>query len=287
MDTKAHYTIVGLMVVILGAALAAAIVWLSVGLDRPVYNTFLVYMDQSVSGLSIEAPVRYNGVTVGYVRSLDLNPTNAQEVIVTLAIKAGSPITTSTIATLTSQGVTGIAYIDLSAKTPNAPLVKTRSDPPYPIIPAVPSLMVQLSSIVKDASMQFQGVSHSVQSVLDAQNSENIKQILINLNVVTQNLAANEAQFNQMIQSSAKLINNASVASQQLPELVKNLNQSAISLNQAAGLARTGMIPAVSLLNHLDTISGNVEVFSEELKNNPAILVRGKAEGPLGPGEEN
>ena len=287
MDTKAHYTLVGLMVVILGAALTAAIVWLSVGWDRPVYNTFLVYMDQSVSGLNVEAPVRYNGVTVGYVTALDLNPKNAQEVIVTLAIKVGSPITTSTVATLTSQGVTGIAYIDLSAKTPNAPLLKTRDSPPFPVIPSVPSLMVQLSSIVKDASMQFQGVSHSVQSVLDEQNAQNVKQILINLSEITQNLAANEAQFNQMIQSSTRLINNAAVASQQLPELVKNLNQSAISLNQAAGLARTGMIPAVSLLNHLDTISGNVEVFSEELKDNPAILVRGKAEGPLGPGEGN
>ncbi len=287
MDTKGHYTIVGLMVVFLGAALIATVVWLSVGWDRPVYNTFLVYMDQSVSGLSMEAPVRFNGVTVGYVTEMDLNPKNAQEVIVTLAIKEGSPITTSTIATLTSQGITGIAYIDLSAKTPNAPLMKTREYPPYPVIPSVPSLMVQLSSIVKDASVQFHGVAESMQSVLDAQNAANIKQILINLNVIAQSLATNETQFNQMIQSSAKLINNAAVASQQLPELLKNLNQSAISLNQAAGLARAGMIPAVSLLNHLDTISGNVEVFSEELKNNPAILVRGKAEGPLGPGEEN
>ncbi|MCX7122274.1 MAG: MlaD family protein [Gammaproteobacteria bacterium] len=262
MDTKGHYTIVGLMVVFLGAALIATV-------------------------LSMEAPVRFNGVTVGYVTEMDLNPKNAQEVIVTLAIKEGSPITTSTIATLTSQGITGIAYIDLSAKTPNAPLMKTREYPPYPVIPSVPSLMVQLSSIVKDASVQFHGVAESMQSVLDAQNAANIKQILINLNVIAQSLATNETQFNQMIQSSAKLINNAAVASQQLPELLKNLNQSAISLNQAAGLARAGMIPAVSLLNHLDTISGNVEVFSEELKNNPAILVRGKAEGPLGPGEEN
>ncbi len=286
MDTKAHYTIVGLMVVILGAAIAAAIFWLTVGLDRPVYNTFLVYMDQSVSGLSVEAPVRYNGVTVGYVKTMDLNPKNAQEVIVSLEIKEGAPITTSTIATLTSQGITGIAYIDLSAKTANAPLLKTREDPPFPVIPTEPSLLVQLSSLVKDASVQFHGVSTSVQTVLDAENAANIRQILINLNAVTKNLAANEAQFNQMVQSSAQLMSNAAVASAQLPDLVKNLNQSAMSLNQAAGLARAGMIPAVSLLNHLDTISGNIEVFSEELKENPAILLRGKAEGPLGPGEK-
>ncbi len=285
MNTKAHYTIVGLMVVILGAAIIAAVVWLSVGWDRPVYNTFLVYMDQSVSGLNIEAPVRYNGVTVGYVKAMDLNPKNAQEVVVTLQIKEGAPITTSTIATLTSQGITGIAYIDLSAKTPNAPLLKTRAYPPYPVIPAEPSLMVQLSSLVKDASVQFHGVSESVQTVLDAQNAANIKQILVNLSSLTQSLAANQAQLNSIIQSSAQTMQNTAVASQQFPELIKNLNQSAISLNQAAGLARAGMIPAVSLLNHLDAISGNVEVFSEELKDNPAILVRGKAEGPLGPGE--
>ncbi len=286
MDTKAHYTMVGLMVVFLGAAIIAAIVWLSVGWDRPVYNTFLVYMDQSVSGLSIEAPVRFNGVTVGYVQSMDLNPTNPQEVVVSLQIKEGAPITTSTVATLTAQGITGIAYIDLSAKTPNAPLVKTRERPPYPVIPSEPSLMVQLSSLVKDASVQFHGVSTSVQEVLDAQNVQNIKQILVSLNTITQNLAQNEVQFNQMIQSTNRLLANAAVASQQWPQLTNNLNETVMSLNQAAGLARAGMIPAVSLLNHLDTISGNVEVFSAELKNNPAILVRGKANGPLGPGED-
>jgi phospholipid/cholesterol/gamma-HCH transport system substrate-binding protein len=286
MDTKAHYTIVGLMVVALLGAIIAVVVWLSVGLDRPVYNTFLVYMDQSVSGLSVEAPVRFNGVTVGYVQDMNLNPKNAQEVVVTLAIKEGAPITTSTIATLTAQGITGIAYIDLSAKTPNAPLVKTRDSPPYPVIPAEPSLLLQLSSLVKDASAQFQGVSTSVQSVLDAENQANIRQILINLNAITQSLAANQVQFNNIVQSTHQLLSNTAVASQQFPELIQNLNKSAISLNQAAGMARAGMVPALSLLNHLDTISGNVEVFSEELKDNPAILVRGKAEGPLGPGEE-
>jgi phospholipid/cholesterol/gamma-HCH transport system substrate-binding protein len=286
MDTKAHYTIVGLMVVILGSAIIAAVVWLSVGWDRPVYHTFLVYMDQSVSGLSVEAPVRYNGVTVGYVQSMRLNPKNAQEVVVTLQINEGTPVTTSTIATLTAQGITGIAYIDLSAKTPNAPLMKIHDDPPYPVIPSEPSLMVQLSSLVKDASVQFQGVSTSVQRVLDAENAANIRQILINLNTITQNLAANQMQLNNIVQSATQVFNNTAVASQQFPELLKNLNQSVISLNQAAGMARAGMVPALSLLSHLDTISGNIEVFSEELKENPAIIVRGKAEGPLGPGEE-
>jgi phospholipid/cholesterol/gamma-HCH transport system substrate-binding protein len=264
MDTKAHYTVVGLVVVILGAALAATIVWLSVGLDRPVYNTFAVYTNQSVSGLSVEAPVRFNGVNVGYVKDISLNPENAQQVVLTLQVKTTTPITTSTVATLDSQGITGIDYIALRAKTANAPLMQIHNEPPYPSIPAEPSLLVQLSSLLKDTSSEFKGVSGSIQNVLDAENAENIKEILTHLNLITGNLAQNEAA---------------------LESLIQNANQAAIQLNQATAMAREGMIPAISMINHLNTISGNLEVFSENVKENPSILVRGQTRGPLGPGE--
>ena len=285
MDTKAHYTLIGLIVVILFSGIVTTALWLSVGLDRPVYNTFLVYMDQSITGLNQEAAVKYNGVTVGYVQSMALNPKNPQEVILDLQIKEGTPITTSTVATLTPQGVTGLAFIGLSANTPNAPLVKPHQSPPYPIIPSEPSLLVQISTILKDASTQFQGISTSIQNILSPENAKSIQSILVNLDRTTQNLATNSTKLNKIMSQVDVIAHNTAKASENFPATMQNINQSIRNLNQTSNLAKQAMIPGVRLLNHLDSISGNLEVFSNELKQNPAILIRGKAVSNLGPGE--
>lgn len=285
MDTKAHYTLVGLCVVLLGAALLTGILWLSTGLDRPVYHTFVIHMNQSVTGLNEQAPVKFNGVTVGYVKDMELNVNNPQDVIVTVDIKEGTPITTSTVATLVPQGVTGIVFVSLSANTPNAPLMKINDTPPYPTIPSEPSILVQLSSLLKDASTQVQGMSSSVETMLDAQNAANFKQILINLNAISQNIANNTGALNQILLDTQTAMHHTAQASQQFPALIISLNQSVANLNQATSLAKQGMIPAVQFMNRLDTIAGNVEAFSYDIKENPAVLIRGKQPGHAGPGE--
>jgi phospholipid/cholesterol/gamma-HCH transport system substrate-binding protein len=278
MDTKAHYTLIGILVVMMTAALITGILWLSVGLNQPTYNTFLVNMDQSITGLNQEAPVKFNGVSVGYVKDMALNPKNPQQVILTLQIEEGTPITTSTVATLAPQGITGLVFINLSATTPNAPLVKIRDNPPYPFIPSQPSLLLQLSSLVKDASSEFQGISTSVQNVLNAQNAENLQQILINLKEISGNLATNSNAI-------TAILNNTAEASAAFPQVMTNFDQSMINLNQTTTLAKEAIVPAVRVINNLDTITGNLDSFSADLKENPAILIRGKAEMPLGPGE--
>ncbi len=279
MDTKAHYTLIGLAVVILLASLVTGILWLSVGLDRPVYHIYQVYMNQNISGLNQEASVKFNGVDVGYVRSMTLNPKNPQEVIINLDIKQGTPITTSTSATLAPQGITGLSYISLSAKTPNAPLLQPRNKAPYPIIPSSPSLFVQLNSLFKDASTQFQAVSTSVQNVLDAQNAANMKQILINLNTISGNLAADSNTINKILQQTA-------TASANFPNITKNIDESMVNLNQTSNLAKQAMLPTMHLLEQLNSISSNIESFSNDLAQNPTILIRGKSTNTvLGPGE--
>jgi phospholipid/cholesterol/gamma-HCH transport system substrate-binding protein len=80
-------------------------------------------------------------------------------------------------------------------------------------------------------------------------------------------------------------LHNTAEASQQFPALISSLNQSVANLNQATSLAKQGMIPAVQLMNRLDTIAGNVEAFSSDIKENPAVLIRGKQPGHAGPGE--
>ena len=74
MDSKVNYALIGLLVIILSILLVAVILWLSVGTEQKVHDTYQAYIQESVSGLNRKAPVKYRGVEVGYVRDISLIP---------------------------------------------------------------------------------------------------------------------------------------------------------------------------------------------------------------------
>lgn len=139
MEAKTNYTIVGLTVVILTAALLASALWLSVGFDQKKYKIYAVYIHEAVSGLSEDSPVKYNGVPVGSVAKIELSQIDPQQVKILLNIEEGTPITTSTTATLISQGITGTTYVGLSASS--SELTPLKKFPRNPIPLFQPSLL--------------------------------------------------------------------------------------------------------------------------------------------------
>src|ERR1700728_394360 len=119
METNVSYTVVGAFVITLLTATILAIIWLSSGFSFDQYSTFMVYMQESVTGLSIDSPVELNGVNVGTVSSITLNRKNPQLVELLLSIRNDTPLTKGTVATLNTRGFTGIAYLALKDKSTN------------------------------------------------------------------------------------------------------------------------------------------------------------------------
>src|SRR5829696_616571 len=96
MESKVNYAIVGGFVIILLTAIVLAIIWLSSGLSFTNYAIYMSYMQESVSGLSIDAPVEFNGVEVGKVKIIKINKDNPQLVEVLYRIKQSTPVTQGT-----------------------------------------------------------------------------------------------------------------------------------------------------------------------------------------------
>ena len=73
--------------------LVAGILWLSAGAGgRRQYTTYESVISESVSGLNIDAPVKYLGVDVGRVRDIRLDAANPEHVKLQLLIQKGTPI---------------------------------------------------------------------------------------------------------------------------------------------------------------------------------------------------
>jgi phospholipid/cholesterol/gamma-HCH transport system substrate-binding protein len=273
MDTNVNYTIVGAFVILLVTAAVLIIIWLSAGFSLQHYSTYMVYMQESVSGLSIDAPVEYNGVSVGTVSSIELNHKNPHLVEVLLSIKNNTLITRGTVATVNSRGLTGIAFISLKDNSSDLTPLVAENGMPYPVIRTAPSLFQRWDTALSKLSKSIVEASESFQAVLSPENQHAIRQTLINLQDLTSNLAAQNQKFNTILD------NTAHASAQFGPTL--EAGRGAMQMLQTQTLPQTNRI-----IMNFDTISRNLLDVTNELKQNPAVLIRGKQPPPLGPGEK-
>ncbi len=206
MQSKVNYTAVGIFVVTLSFCLVIMIIWLSTIAHGKKYHNYMVHMTEDVSGLAVESPVRFNGVKVGYVKSVHLDPSRPKLVKIILAIEEGTPISTSTYAVLNMQGVTGVVYVNLKAGTEDAPPLLALPGQPLPIIPSKPSFLTQLSESLPEVAEQIKRLSVSIGKVLDEQNQKSIKASLKNISAVTQALSNNSENFSQALHSMSSTL---------------------------------------------------------------------------------
>jgi phospholipid/cholesterol/gamma-HCH transport system substrate-binding protein len=273
MDTHVNYTAVGLFVISLIAALTLSIIWLSAGLSLENYTTYVVYMQESVSGLSPDAPIEYNGVDVGTIESISLSRKDPHSVRVQLNIRSDTPITKGTVATLNSRGLTGITYLALKDTGTDLSPLTVLPGHRYPIIKTAPSLFLRIDTAITKLSTSFSQLSDSLQSLLDKENQRSFKSVLHNLDTLTTGLARNTEQMNT-------ILSNTAYASRQFPLLF----QSSLGAMQ---VLETETLPATNqMIANLNEVTHNLSNISAEIKQNPAVLLRGKQPQPLGPGEK-
>ena len=286
MESKTNYFVVGLTVLLLSTGLIIAGLWLSVGFDQQKYKTYMVFMREAVSGLTIESPVKFNGVKVGYIDKIELNDANPQEVTLYLQIKEATPITTSTEATLVAQGITGTTFLGLTAASPTTILLQKKAGEKYPVIPYKPSFFYQLEN-------NIEALSESIKRVFDAKNTKNIKKSLANLQEITTVIQKNNENINSSLQDLPKLIRNLKDSVVQFNKMSTDVAAAGIQLsdtmkagrNSIDKISQQAIPPAVLLLRRLDLIAANLEKVSADMRQNPAVIIRGSAPPKSGPGE--
>jgi phospholipid/cholesterol/gamma-HCH transport system substrate-binding protein len=300
LESRVNYTLVGFFVIVMSTALVMIAFWLTAGSRSKDYHPYLVYMQESVGGLSEQAAVKFNGVQVGYVEAIRLDKNNPQLVRIKLEIEDGTPITTSTRAMLMSQGITGIAYVGLMAISPKAPPLVTTEGQPYPVIPSSPSLLVQLDKAVRDVSQSVSDMSNRLQRILSPENELVLKNTLHNFDEFTSMLRRNNLTIERGLHSIEITFQNAAEASRRFPNLAKDMQETFKTIRSAADefkqtLASTqsavdtvsdqAIPPAVNMMERLQSAAKSVNALSKALEENPSTIIRGRAPAEPGPGE--
>jgi phospholipid/cholesterol/gamma-HCH transport system substrate-binding protein len=320
MDTKVNYTLVGLFVVLLGALLVVGGLWLSKGDYRGAYDRYYAYMQESVSGLSVNAPVKYRGVEVGRVKEVLLNPENPEEVRLTMDIRRGTPIKEDTVAILDTQGLTGLAIVNLTGGSKESPPLQAKEGEEYPVIQTGPSLLYRidtaLSRLLADQAVtrllsDADGAFQDARAVMDQDNRAAIRQALADLATVARTLAARSGQVDQSLAGAAQASENLARLTRQLneqvPIILARVDKSAAAIQaMTEELTRTGktvggvvastkpdlerftgqtLAEVDALVAELRELTGTLQRVARQLEREPDSLVFGRRGGPRGPGE--
>ncbi|MDD5180660.1 MAG: MlaD family protein [Gallionellaceae bacterium] len=111
MESRAYTIIVGLFALFLGAGLIVSFWWLGNVHTRQTH--YRAVSHQPVSGLNVRAAVLYRGVNVGNVEKIELDPNDQLAINLLLSVNSSLRLTRGTYGRLASQGLTGLAYIEL------------------------------------------------------------------------------------------------------------------------------------------------------------------------------
>lgn len=251
METNVNYTIVGIFVIVLLSFIAMTIIWLSSGFAIAHYKIYKVYMKESVSGLTVDSAVEFNGVNVGTVKNIEISQKNPNIVILLLNIKNNTPVTEATRAMLNSKGLTGVTFVALQDDGTNTKPLVAKNNEQYPVIDTSPSLFMRFDTALVKLNENFQKITRSIQTLLSPDNLAAVKQIL----------------------------RNTSVASEHFDPLMKS------SINAIQVLSNQTLPTATRTMSNMEEITRNMVSVSSELKDNPSVIIRGTQPPPLGPGE--
>ncbi len=310
METKVNYPLVGAFVLVLGSVLVAGILWLaSGGAFQKTYDLYLAIVDESVAGLNVNAPVKYNGVDVGKVQQIQLDPGNPEQVNLLFAIERGTPIREDTVAVLKTQGLTGIAYIELSGGTRESPPLRTAEGSDYPVIHTKPSLAARLENLLTTVLTKLDSLSNNVNAILSDANRKAFAGALADIAVVAHTIAARKDALDSGIKHAARTFENASRATAQVGPVIDRIGRSAEAVGKMSSeVARTSAsarktVDAVGadvqrfgaetlpelerLLEELTVLSASLRRLSEQTERNPASLLFGRRPAPEGPGESS
>jgi len=308
METKVNYAVVGAFVLVLGAALVTVVLWLATGGTlQKKYDLYLAIEDESVAGLNLNAPVKYNGVDVGKVRQIRLDPGNPQRVILLFAIERGTPIKEDTIAVLKTQGLTGIAYVELSGGARDVPPLRATEGSKYPVIRTKPSLGARLENVLTTVLAKLDSTSNNINAILSDENQAAFKSALSDMATVAHTIAARKDTIDAGIANAGRTLANTSRVTAQAGPVIDHVGRGAEAVEKMGNeVARTSAsagktvnsvgadvkrftaetLPEMErLLGELGVLSTSLRRLTEQTERNPSSLLFGRRPVPDGPGE--
>lgn len=321
MNNRVNYVVIGILVLIGIAGMTAFGYWLLKPTKESQMQMYAIYFNESVLGLNLDAPVKYKGLSVGKVAGLSISRHNPEQVEVLVEILKDTPINTSTEAQLTSQGITGLSYINLTINDDiDAKPLITKDSEEYPVIKSVPSILIKIenrfidisedladtlqktSRLLSDKNQEEMSVIlnstalllHKINTMLDDNTTQDFKEIMKNLKSSSQKIDRLIPKVDELVNKSGRWEDDISAAFGSIKNSYLSIQESMSRFSKAIESGEnniretTGDIVPVmnSTLQDMQNLILKIEETINRYERSPADIVFTQEEIKKGPGEK-
>lgn len=216
MEKDANYALVGFSTLLLVTGLIIFSVWLARLQFAQEYDQYDIIFQGPVRGLSQGGEVHFNGIKVGEVSKIQLDPDDPNRVIARARVTSDVPIRVDSYATLEPQGITGVNYVQITAGTPNKQLLKDTVGPGK--IPKLKTQRSTLSDLLEGGGTVLTRTVEAldrVNRVLSDQNIKTVSAAIADAQSVTAELRDRKA----LIGDAQKALQSIDQAAAQIAEL--------------------------------------------------------------------
>ncbi|HMM66026.1 MAG TPA: MlaD family protein [Dokdonella sp.] len=251
METRAHHILIGSFAILAFLLGLGFVLWLSKTSADREFGYYEVIFTEAVTGLSKGGLVQYNGIKVGEVSQLKLDPVDPRKVIARVRIDGGTPIKVDTEAKLGLLGVTGTAFIQLTGGSPSSKLLLPTDDKPVPVIIATESALSKLLSSGDDIVTSVNQSLLRVGQLLSEKNIEHVSATLENIDKLASSVADQRGDL-------AKALAQLADASGELKSTLSTLHQMASTTNELINNdVRKVMASTDKAINAIERVAGS------------------------------
>jgi phospholipid/cholesterol/gamma-HCH transport system substrate-binding protein len=306
MENKAHALAAGIFTIVLGAAVILAAMWFTGDTREKV--SFVIESHYPVTGLSEQAAVRYRGVGIGKVTSIEFDPRDARIILIGISVDRSVTLTRGTWAELRYQGVTGLSYVMLDDSGTNPDPLPPATQRGSERIVVRESAFANLAEVAQQVLGDAREMAKRVNALLSDENQAQLTAALKSVELVTRQVTQLAKALEPAVRGSTTLIADArktfaradqllteiSGTNRELAQRLDAIDRMADSVQKAGGSISTmaegiaeETLPRInSLAEDLSRTSRSLDRLAADLKEQPQSLVFGRKAGPPGPGEK-
>ncbi len=304
MENKAHAMVAGIFVLVVTALLGALAVWLM--RDNTERHLYEMSTSETISGLQPQAAVRFRGVPIGKVEAIGFDTKVKGNVLIRVSIDADAPVSKSAYATVASQGVTGLGFIQLDDNDGSSEqLVPNDDDPPR--IPlrqgGIDKLLSKSESILNEVEKAGKGLNKLLSD--DNQQAANtavqqLSEAAASINRLSKSLEPTVASLPKITQDLSRdaraTLKSVKTATDEVGLTAKRLNEKGGPLDRLAeggeALAAGVQTFSTATLPKLGDVADETARTMRQLRrtvnavdDNPQALIFGNGAPVPGPGE--
>jgi phospholipid/cholesterol/gamma-HCH transport system substrate-binding protein len=277
METRAHHFLIGVFAIGITLLTIGFLFWVGrFEFDRQ-YQIYDLKFEGSVSGLSKAGDVLYNGIKVGEVIMIEIDEDNPKNVLVRIQVGRATPVKEDSYARLETQGLTGVAAIQIAGGDPKSNPLVAEEGQRYPVIKTKASVISELFTSAPQLVDKSNVVLARVAAFLSTDNERKFSETMGHLEKLTANLSKASDKFDSIAANLDKIV--AGDAKATLADIRGVASDIRVVMNEARGplrdFARQGLPELLLAIGDARQMIASIDRAAQRLESSPSSLLFG------------